>query len=148
MSVDPVVSIEVSDREVRDRLKRLAGRARDPAPAIREICENAVLSTDVRWEKEISPSGVPWPANTPYTIAQKRAQGRINKIMQSTGRGRASINYRLVGRDTGIVGTNVGYLRKHQLGLGVPKREFLGLSKEDLVESLRILDDYLLEEDR
>lgn len=39
------------------------------------------------------------------------------------------------------VGTNVGYMRKHQLGLGVPTRKFLGVAAEDKREIQLILKD-------
>lgn len=40
-----------------------------------------------------------------------------------------------------VVGTNRAYMRKHQLGLGgLPKRVFLGVSKQDKIEALKIID--------
>lgn len=142
---DPLISIYVADASVRERLKKIQRRTGDLRPALRNVGEMLLLSTDERFEKEIDPSGEPWQANTPFTISQKRALGRIEKILQSTGRGRSSIAYQVT-RDTLTIGTNVSYMRKHQLGINVPKREFLGLSKEDNEELMVILEEFVTEE--
>lgn len=55
-----------------------------------------LLATDERFEKEVDPSGNPWAPNEPGILARKRAAGRILKVLQSTGRGRASISKRVV----------------------------------------------------
>jgi phage gpG-like protein len=64
--------------------------------ALKEIGEYMLLATDLRFETETDPSGVPWAKNTPYTIRQKRALGRIQKVLQSTGIGRATITYQII----------------------------------------------------
>ena len=111
-----------------------------------EIGQALLLSTDQRFEKEVDPDGTPWKANTSYTRRLKKAKGYIDKILQASGRGRASINYAAT-KDRVVVGTNVDYMRKHQLGLeGLPVRKFLGISKEDEVEIGIILDEYLRED--
>lgn len=55
-----------------------------------------LLSTDQRFEAEIDPSGNPWAPNQPGILAKKRAAGRILKVLQDTGRGRASINKKVI----------------------------------------------------
>lgn len=141
---DPIIQLQYDDRAVRQRLTRLQAKVGDLTPAMRNIGEALVLSTDQRFEKEISPSGEPWKPNTPFTIAKKRAEGRILKVLQSTGRGRASVTYQ-ASRDRVVVGTNVDYMRKHQVGDKVPKREWLGVSADDKVEIIAILDQFLAE---
>lgn len=96
------------------RKRRFLGISQEDAQEVREIFRAALppnsgtakgvysavgeymlLATDERFEREIDPSGNPWYPNAPGIIAKKRAAGRILKILQETGRGRASINYRV-----------------------------------------------------
>jgi phage virion morphogenesis protein len=109
---------------------------------MKNIGEYLVLSTDDRFRNEVDPSGNNWRPDSPRTIAMKRAQGRILKTLQSTGRLRSSLAYRAES-DRVVVGTNVSYAAKHQLGQGVPRREFLGVNRQDLKEIASILQDYL-----
>lgn len=60
-----------------------------------QIGEYLLMTTDTRWEQEIDPDGKPWQKNSLYTIRMKQAQGRLLKVLQSTGVGRASINYQI-----------------------------------------------------
>lgn len=63
--------------------------------ALREIGEYLLLSTDRRWAEEIAPDGTPWKPNAPWVVEWKKRRGRIQKILQSTGRLRSSISYRI-----------------------------------------------------
>jgi phage virion morphogenesis protein len=140
---DPVISLTYDDKSIQKRLQRLVKKVSDLTPVMNEIGQQLLLSTDQRFEKEVDPDGVPWKPNTPYTRRLKKAKGLIGKILQASGRGRASINYGAT-KDRVVVGTNVEYMRKHQLGLeGLPVRKFLGISKEDAAEIGIILDGYL-----
>jgi len=108
-----------------------------------EIGQQLLLSTDQRWENEEDPDGNKWQLNTPFTRRKKRARGQIDKILQASGRGRASINYKAE-KDRVAVGTNVDYMRKHQLGEdGLAVRKYLGISKEDQREIAIITQDYI-----
>lgn len=60
-----------------------------------QMGEFLLMSTDTRWEQEIDPDGKPWQRNSAYTIRMKKAQGRLLKVLQATGVGRASINYQI-----------------------------------------------------
>lgn len=139
---NPVVSVNYDDQEVRVRLLRVQAKVGDLTPVMKNIGEYLLLATDQRFENEVSPGGVPWQPNSAYTVAKKRAQGRILKVLQSTGRGRASVTYQ-ASKDRVVVGTNVDYMKKHQIGDKVPKREWLGISEQDRKEILVILDDFL-----
>jgi phage virion morphogenesis protein len=142
--VAPIINITYDDSEIRAKFQQLQAKLGDLTPAMKQIGEAMLLSTDDRFANEVDPSGIPWQANSPRTIAQKRAQGRINKILQSTGRLRSSITYQAT-RDRVVVGTNVKYAAKHQLGQGAPKREFLGVSEGDRQEIVSILTTFLTE---
>lgn len=133
---DPLISISYSDRQVSQALGDLLGRLKDPTPQLKAARETILFYIDQGFEKETDPQGIPWKPNSRYTRSLKRAQGRIDKVLQSTGRLRASINGQIVG-DRLIVGTNVQYGAKHQLGLeGLPQRKFLGISDEAKKEIL------------
>ena len=60
-----------------------------------EVGEYLLLTTDQRWEQQIAPDGTPWKKNAPWVIERKKRLGRINKILQETGRLRSSIAYRI-----------------------------------------------------
>lgn len=142
---DPIISISYNDKAVRDRLQELQRKVGDLTPAMKSIGEQLLLSTDIRFEKEVDPSGRPWKPNSTFTISKKKRENKIQKILQSSGRLRASLSYS-ASADKVVVGTNVSYAAKHQLGQGrIPKREFLGVSKEDQQEILLIIDEFLAE---
>jgi phage gpG-like protein len=71
----------------------------DPASnyrsTLQEMGEYLLLSTDQRWEAEEAPDGTPWAKNAPWVIERKKRLGKIQKILQETGRLRSSIAYRI-----------------------------------------------------
>jgi len=139
---NPIVGIQYSSGEVNSRLNELQRKVSDLTPAMKNIGEYLLLSTDTRFRTETDPYGNRWQPNSPRTIARKRAEGRILKTLQSTGRLRAGISYK-ADRTSVVIGTNVDYAAKHQLGQGVPKREFLGVSQKDTQEILVIMSSFL-----
>jgi phage virion morphogenesis protein len=138
---EPLITIRYDDREVLKYFSRATRRFKDLRAPLQEIGEALLLSTDERWENEIDPSGRAWEDISPRTRATKRAKGRIDKILQDTGTGRASINYQ-ADRFKLTVGTPLQYMANHQLGRGQEKREFLGISERDRAEILAIMRDY------
>lgn len=138
---DSIVGIQYSSADVSNRLLELQRKINDLTPAMKNIGEYMLLSTDTRFRTESDPYGNKWQPNSPRTIARKRAEGKILKVLQSTGRLRSSIAYK-ADRDSVVVGTNVSYAPKHQLGQGVPKREFLGVGQKDNEEILVIINDF------
>ena len=142
---EPILSIQYSDRDIRDRLQRLQRKVGDLTPAMKNIGEALLLSTDQRFETETDVQGRDWQPLSARTINQKQRDRRILKVLQSTGLMRSRTSYRAE-RDQVIVGNNDEKAAKHQLGIGVPKREFLGVSDEDNIEILSILNSYLNEE--
>jgi phage virion morphogenesis protein len=138
----PLLSISYLDKDLRRYIVGLLLRLRGFSAPMREVGEALILSTDERFEKEIDPMGVPWEDISPRTRARKRAKGRIDKILQDTGTGRASINYQ-ANRFSVSVGTPLDYMTFHQVGQGQTKREFIGLSEEDNEEIERIMTDYI-----
>jgi phage virion morphogenesis protein len=138
----PILSISYLDKDLRRYIAGILLRLRGFSAPMREIGEALLLSTDERFENEVDPAGNPWEDISPRTRARKRAQGRIDKILQDTGTGRASINYQ-ANRFSVSVGTPLAYMVYHQTGQGQVKREFIGLSNDDRAEIEQIMEDYL-----
>jgi phage virion morphogenesis protein len=142
---NPIVGIQYSSGEVNSRLNELQRKVSDLTPVMKNIGEYMLLSTDTRFRTETDPYGNGWQPNSPRTIARKRAEGRLIRVLQSTGRLRSSISYK-ADRTSVVIGTNVSYAAKHQLGQGVPKREFLGINEKDNQEILTLLNTALVGE--
>jgi len=147
MASDSFISAQIVTGEIGDKLAILKRRLEDLTPVYKEIGELMVLRTDDRFREEVDPNGIPWQQLSPYTIRMKQQQRRIMKILQSTGRLRASINYQADRRGV-VIGTNVSYAKKHQEGgregrYIIPPRPFLGIGDEDTKEILLLIEEYL-----
>lgn len=145
MAENPFITAKFSDDRVIASLDGIIDRVKNPTPFLRRANELILLQIDKGFEQQRSPSGEPWKPNTPYTIAQKRAKGRILKVLQSTGRGRAEVHGQVIGNKL-YIGTVLDYMRKQQLGIGVPKREYIGISKETADELISMVDEFITTE--
>lgn len=91
------LGVSDSDRQV--IISLLQDALKDPESGykdtLKEIGEYLLLSTDKRWEAEEAPDGTPWPKNSPWVLERKKRLGKIQKILQETGRLRSSIAYRI-----------------------------------------------------
>ena len=142
---DPVVSITYSDKAVRDRLGRLSTQLSDLTPVMEDIGQFELLQHDQRFDQEVDFRGNPLLPDSPRTIAYKKANGLILKILQATGLMRSRTAYKAT-RDSVTITNNDSKARKHQLGIGVPKREIFGINPtEDVPEIVNILEDYLVD---
>jgi len=128
--------------EVNELFEEVLNHVADKEQLLREVGEALLFNIDKRFETETDPDGKKWRPLSPFTIAMKQQQGRIQKILQSTGRLRGSFEYR-ISNEKLIIGTNVSYARKHQFGEGVPQRKIVGVSKEDRLAVQQITEDYL-----
>lgn len=142
---NPFITATTNDSQVIASLDGIIDRVKNPTPFLRRANELILLQIDRGFEQQKSPSGEPWKPNTPYTIAQKRSKGRILKVLQSTGRGRAEVHGQVVGNKL-YVGTILDYMRKQQLGIGVPKREYIGISKQTADELIAMVDEFVTKE--
>lgn len=123
--------IEYQDREVRDLLKKLQDKVKNLRPVMKSIGEYLVLATRERWDKAQAPDGSSWKPNTPFTLQQKAAAGRILKPLVSTGRLRDSITYK-ADESSVLVGTNVQYAAIHQFGGSTGPRKIVAKNKKAL----------------
>ena len=104
--------------------------------------------TGRRFEKQVNPWGAKWKALSETTIAMRRGGSGLAHqanagamILQDTGRLKASVT---AGKSPDTIkkfsgsgierrllwGTNVEYAHRHQFGIRVPKRVFLGINSK------------------
>lgn len=147
------------DTAVRGVLALAARKLANPLPLWEKIGNALVVSTQVRFEREVDPSGNPWPRSI-------RALLTGGKTLTDTARLRSSLTYEA--SRTGVaVGTNVIYAAVHQFGatiraktpfgllfkiggqfrrkmeVTIPRRAFLGLDAEDEAEVIALAEEYL-----
>jgi phage virion morphogenesis protein len=104
-------------------IARLGERARNLAPAMREIGSGVVDDARLRFRDSKDPYGAPWQRLKASTLAARRkgsGPGQAKPLLD-TGRLRNSVTYRVDGPDAVVVGTNVAYAAIHQFG-GVIQR--------------------------
>ena len=154
--------ITVDDSRLRAAFARLSEAGADLREPLDEIGSMVETTVSRAFETERSPEGQPWPQSI-----RARVQG--GQTLSDTGRLRRSIT-RVVEDRSVMVGTNVLYGRLHQLGgtitaktsrglrfrigdqwankksVTIPARPFLpsrGLTPDDAVEAVRILEEHL-----
>lgn len=92
------LGVSDSDRQEINRI--LSDRLANPPATGRqvwgEIGEALLLSTNERWDEQVDPEGNPWRPNSNYTRRLKESMGRSLRILESTTRMRASVNYQIV----------------------------------------------------
>jgi phage virion morphogenesis protein len=130
-------SIEFEDDDVQRMLQRLLSATGDVSPALRNIGEILVPSTQSRFETKTGPDGAAWERNSPVTTLRK---GRDNPLFEHGDLAR-QIHYALIGDDTLEVGSSLPYAAMQQFGGtkdefpwlwgDIPARPFLGISDDD-----------------
>jgi phage virion morphogenesis protein len=140
------VSVDVvGSNTLATHLNKLLTQVADVSPALREIGEHLLESTQDRMSQEISPDGQPWEPLQPDTLANKSKTSQSNKILRGYGTLADTLNYQLNG-DQLMFGSNMEYAATHQFGrdsANIPAREFLGLSDDDETEIIEILQSHL-----
>lgn len=129
-----MIRIEIDDQAVRAALGELLRRVQDPAPALRDIGELLVASTQRRFATGRAPDGTPWMPNSPVTVLRylsrfggsfrrgggltKRGQARAaakKPLIGETRRLSSEIAYRLIPRGV-EVGSSLAYAATQQFG--------------------------------
>lgn len=134
-----LIQIDVDDREVLDVLARLARRAGDLSPALKQIGEDMVDSTRRRFATGTAPDGSRWAPNSQTTLlrylgSKDRPKGVFGKRdgkltakgvgvalgkkpLVDSGNLASTINYRVVdGGRTLLVGSPQKYAAVQQFG--------------------------------
>ena len=134
------IEVRIDDAAVRRTLANLGERARNLAPAFREIGTGIVDEARLGFKESKDPYGTPWQRLKASTIKRRR-KGSSQPLLD-TGRLRNSIAFRLVGNGV-EVGTSVRYAAIHQFGgkagrgrmVTIPQRSFIATAERGLPRS-------------
>lgn len=113
------VRLTARDRAAVQALRDAAGQVDDLTELMDRIGAALVASTQLRFEDQRSPAGVPWQRS-------RRAASVGGQTLVDSGRLRASITHR-PGPTAVEVGTNVGYAGTHQFGATIAAKTPKGL---------------------
>lgn len=136
------IQIDYDDADVRAALQKLLAKLGDLEPVFRELGESLLISHRARFERAVSPAGVPWPDLSPATL--KRKKKNRDKILVLDGWLR-QLNYAASKTELRI-GTDRIYGATHQFGRpeqNIPARPFLGLDDAERAEVLDVLAEWL-----
>lgn len=127
-------------------LQAIARLLANPTQPLREIGEHLINRIDDTFRKQEDPYGSKWAPLSAATIKAKRKRGGIQKILQDTGRMRATANYRVTGSKL-VVGLSDRKAAFHQYGTRrMPARPILpdrGLPPEDIEEVQEVFTSWL-----
>lgn len=133
------IDVESQLGQMSDKLGLLAQGLGDLNPVMQGIAAIVENSTRERFADKVNSEGVAWRELAPETIEQKNGRGGIlvdrGDLMRS-----------ITGHSTAVsaeVGTDRPYGKYHQMGWGVPQREFLGLSEDDVLDIQDLLNDFM-----
>jgi phage virion morphogenesis protein len=133
------IDVESQLGEMSDKLGALALGLGDLSPVMQAIAAVVEGSTRERFLTKQDSEGVSWKQLSPERLKQKKGRGGIlvdrGDLMRS-----------ITGHATAVsaeVGTDRPYGKYHQMGWGVPQREFLGLSEEDVLDIQDLLNDFM-----
>ena len=154
------ITVQVSDREVRDALNRLREAGADMTPAMRDIAAAMESTAQAAFQHQRSPDGEKWPDLSEHTKARRRKRRKWpGQILHVSGRLAASISSSY-NADSAIAGTNLIYAVTHQFGAArgkfgstrrgrpipfgdIPARPFFGISDDLKDEVLDVLAEHL-----
>lgn len=165
-----VVEIKLHSAEADRYFAELVQRGTEARPLFQDIGEYLTESTKQRFETSTAPDGTRWRPNAPAThlaylskfsgsydksgklskAGARRAAGK-KPLIGETGRLSREIYYQ-AGSDSVDIGSGLAYAAIHQFGgragrglsVGIPAREFLGLSADDTVALRDMAASYLV----
>lgn len=133
------IDVESQLGEMSDKLGALAQGLGDLSPVMQAIAAVVENSTRERFATKKDPDGVDWQQLAPETIERKKGRGGIlveyGDLMRSITSHATAVSAE--------VGTDRPYGKYHQMGWGVPQREFLGLSEDDMADIQELLNDFM-----
>lgn len=118
-------SIIVDDRELSERLARLAAASADLTPLTADIAGIVLGSTQRRFETEMGPDGARWKPFAPSTLKRMSARRRADpKLLRDRNRLYSSLTA-FSDATSAEVGTNVIYAALQQFGgeVTIPERQ-------------------------
>jgi phage virion morphogenesis protein len=153
------IDAKLDDDAVRQAFAGLAAAGGDLSDVMRDIGQQIVTNTLLRFEQGKGPGGVPWKKS-------RRVENGGGQTLVKSGILRTSIHAQASASDV-IVGTNIRYAAIHQFGgtisaktkkllrfkagdrwiskksVRIPARPFLGLDADDRADILDIATDHL-----
>ena len=124
MTNGALISYEIkNDEKVKALLKKAGNKAKDLRIPLKRCGILMLRSIDKNFRAEGRPKR--WAPLSPMTIAMRRKKGKGAKILQDTGLGKGSIDYKVVSKQKVQIGTNRDYMRIHQEGgsIKIPARD-------------------------
>ena len=137
-----LIEIDYNDADVRAALKKLLAKLGGLEPVFRDIGESLLISHRERFDRAVSPEGVPWPDLSP--AYQQRKRRNRDKILVLDGWLR-QLHYTASDAELDL-GTDRIYGAIHQFGDSarhIPARPFLGLDEAERATVLDLLEEWL-----
>lgn len=137
--------------EIQSAINELLALTSDLTPAMRQIGEILMVGHELRFEKQISPSGLPWAEHSAVTKQMKGKNADKKLIWNHHLKG--TLNYRAYS-DALEFGTPLEYGAMHHFGgktsphsmipnAIIPARPWLGVHDDDRKEIYAMLGKYL-----
>lgn len=127
--------LNFESKELNNYLNKVADRLENREQLFRDIGKVLVNSTKNSFATEKTPGGRRW----------KKSNKKIGQTLTKTRRLRNSIES-YSDNERVIIGTNVEYGKYHQHGTqNLPKRQFLGMSRDDRLDIEDLVDTYYTE---
>ena len=140
-----------NDKEIKALLEKAGDKAKDLRIPLKRAGILMVGSIDKNFRAEGRPDK--WTPLSDMTLSMRRKHGKGAKILQDTGRGKGSIDYKVISNQQVEIGTDVQYMAAHQTGgtvkmfgkrtVKIPKRKFLLFQDEDNKNIVKIFTEYL-----
>ena len=148
-----MIEVTFDDAKIKRALQDLQAKTGNLSPALKEIGESLTESTKQRFVSTKGPDGKSWPLNSVLSTLLYKDGDR--PLTGETGSLADLINWQLRGKESVEIGSPMVYAAMQQFGGtkaefphlwgDIPERPFLGVSKDDEVEILDIIADYLMD---
>ncbi|MDD3420305.1 MAG: phage virion morphogenesis protein [Candidatus Gastranaerophilales bacterium] len=144
------IEIKINDAELQKSLKKLAIKAENLRPLMKNISGIMMDSVEENFEKEGRPDK--WTSLAKSTIKQRSKKGYWpGRILQMRGELASSITSKY-DNNCAVVGTNKVYAAIHQLGgnagrnkkAKIPARPYLSLTTRDEKQIINEIENYLI----
>lgn len=149
------ISVELKGgRAITQALNKLLKQSSDLSPALGDVGEYLLQSTQQRFIDQQAPDGSPWAQLSSTTIELKQNRGkRLDRILTESSTLADSLNYQLT-KDSLTLGSNMEYAAMHQFGgvtspnsmmpnSEIPDRPFLGIAFFERAKIVDILNEHL-----
>lgn len=145
------VQVQVRGKtQISQALNKLIQNTNNVEPALAEIGECLLESTQQRFVDMQAPDGTPWEELSETTLSRKN---RTDRILTESGTLADTLNYQISNNELSL-GSNMEYAAMHQFGgttspfsafpnQEIPARPFLGIAPFERAEILDILNHHI-----